>query len=191
MDLANLATAEVLGLLSPFDEFAVVAVDSSPHIVLPLEPVGESAAVKRDQILPIDSQGGAIFGYSVVFPIMFDFLSGFDSDFVESAWTMREVFALTTRLFLAFGVAFELPVAVFFLAMAGIVDAPTLLRGTPYAVLGVFVMAAILTPPDWVSQIFLAVRMVGLYLVGVGVAWVFGAGRRPAAKREEGGAPAA
>ncbi len=121
---------------------------------------------------------GAIFGYSAVFPLMFDFLTGFDSEFVHSAWTMREVFALTTRLFLAFGVAFELPVVVFFLAVAGIVDAPTLLRGTPYAVLGVFVAAAVLTPPDWVSQIFLAVPMVGLYLLGVGVAFLFGGSRK-------------
>ncbi len=121
--------------------------------------------------------GGAVFGYTIVFPLMFDFLTGFDNEFVQSAWTMREVFALTTRLFLAFGVAFELPVAVFFLAMAGIVDAPTLLRGTPYAVLGVFVTAAVLTPPDWVSQVFLAVPMVALYLLGVGVAWLFGGSR--------------
>jgi sec-independent protein translocase protein TatC len=68
-------------------------------------------------------------------------------------------------------------VVVFFLAMAGIVDAPTLFRGTPYAVLGVFVLAAILTPPDWVSQVFLAIPMVGLYLLGVGVAYVFGGSR--------------
>ncbi len=122
--------------------------------------------------------GGAFFGYSVVFPLMFDFLTDFDSEFVHSAWTMREVFALTTRLFLAFGVAFELPVVVFFLAVAGIVDAMTLLRGTPYAVLGVFIAAAVLTPPDWVSQIFLAVPMVGLYLLGVGVAFLFGGSRR-------------
>jgi sec-independent protein translocase protein TatC len=122
--------------------------------------------------------GGAIFGYSQVFPLMFDFFTGFDSEFVTSAWTMREVFALTTRLFLAFGVAFELPVLVFFLSVAGIVDAPTLLRGTPYAVLGVFVVAAALTPPDWVSQVFLAVPMVGLYLLGVGVAYLFGGARR-------------
>ena len=122
--------------------------------------------------------GGAFFGYSVVFPLMFDFLTDFDSEFVHSAWTMREVFALTTRLFLAFGVAFELPVVVFFLSVAGIVDAMTLLRGTPYAVLGVFIAAAVLTPPDWVSQIFLAVPMVGLYLLGVGVAFLFGGSRR-------------
>ncbi len=130
--------------------------------------------------------GGATFGYAVVFPLMFEFLTGFDSDFVQSAWTMREAFALTTRLFLAFGVAFELPVLVFFLSVAGIVDARTLLRGTPYAVLAVFVTAAILTPPDWVSQVFLALPMVVLYLLGVGVAYLFGGARqRTSSKTEE------
>jgi sec-independent protein translocase protein TatC len=122
--------------------------------------------------------GGAVFGYTMVFPLMFDFFTHFDNEFVQSAWTMREVFALTTRLFLAFGIAFELPVLVFFLAQAGVVDAPTLLRGTPYAVLAVFVVAAILTPPDWVSQVLLAVPMVLLYLLGVGVAWLFSPRRK-------------
>jgi sec-independent protein translocase protein TatC len=121
---------------------------------------------------------GAAFGYTIVFPLMFDFFTQFDSDFVRSAWTMREVFNLTTRLFLAFGMAFELPVLVFFLAVAGIVDAPTLFRGTPYAVLCVFIAAALLTPPDWVSQIFLAIPMIALYLLGVGVAFLFGGSRK-------------
>jgi sec-independent protein translocase protein TatC len=129
--------------------------------------------------------GGAIFGYSMVFPLMFDFFTGFDSEFVESAWTMREAFNMTTRLFLAFGIAFELPVLVFFLSITGIVDAHTLFKKTPYAVLSVFIAAAILTPPDWVSQIFLAIPMVGLYLVGVGVAYVFGGSKRSRAKREQ------
>ena len=129
--------------------------------------------------------GGAVFGYIMVFPLMFDFFTQFDSEFVKSAWTMREVFNLTTRLFLAFGIAFELPVLVFFLSITGIVDAHTLLKGTPYAVLGVFVSAAILTPPDWVSQIFLAIPMIGLYLVGVGVAYAFGGSKRTRAKSEQ------
>ena len=129
--------------------------------------------------------GGAIFGYMMVFPLMFDFFTQFDSEFVESAWTMREAFNLTTRLFLAFGIAFELPVLVFFLSIAGIVDPHTLLKKTPYAVLGVFITAAILTPPDWVSQVFLAIPMIALYLVGVGVAYVFGGSRRARAKREQ------
>jgi sec-independent protein translocase protein TatC len=98
---------------------------------------------------------------------------------------MREVFNLTTRLFLAFGIAFELPVVVFFLSVAGIVDARTLFRGTPYAVLCVFITAALLTPPDWVSQIFLAVPMIGLYLLGVGVAFLFGGSRKEKAQSEE------
>ena len=61
--------------------------------------------------------GGAIFGYSVVFPLMFSFLTGFDSEFVISAWTMKEVFSLTSRMFLVFGIAFELPLFIFFLRL--------------------------------------------------------------------------
>ena len=118
--------------------------------------------------------GGSFFGYSIVFPIIFQFFTTFDSDFVHSAWTMKEVFALTTRLFLAFGIAFEMPIFVFFLALSGLVTAKQLFKGTPYAVLAVFITAAILTPPDVISQVFLAVPMIGLYLLGVGVAWVFG-----------------
>ena len=129
--------------------------------------------------------GGALFGYSQVFPLVFRFFTSFDSDLVVSAWTMREVFAMTTRLFLAFGVAFELPVLVFFLSISGIVDVRTMYRGTPYAVLGIFVLAAVLTPPDWVSQVMLGIPMVGLYLLGVGVAWLFGGARR--AEAAEGG----
>jgi sec-independent protein translocase protein TatC len=123
---------------------------------------------------------GAAFGHTAVMPIMFKFFTSFDSDLVQSAWTMSEVFSLITRMFLAFGVAFELPVVVFFLALAGIVEAPRLLKGTPYAVLIIFIVAAILTPtPDWVSQMLLGVPMVGLYLLGVGVAFLFTGGRKP------------
>ena len=129
--------------------------------------------------------GGSFFGYSMVFPIMFDFFTGFDSDFVESAWTMREVFSFTTRLFLAFGVAFELPVLVFFLSLSGLVTARQLFAGTPYAILAVFISAAILTPPDLISQILLALPMVGLYLLGVGVAWIFA----PKPRKSESSAP--
>ncbi|MEN8181968.1 MAG: twin-arginine translocase subunit TatC [Myxococcota bacterium] len=135
--------------------------------------------------------GGASFGYIVVFPVMFAFFTGFESEFVRSAWTMREVFGFTTRLFLAFGISFELPVVVFFLASAGIVTAGQLLRGTPYAVLGIFILAATLTPPDWVSQIFLGVPMVALYLLGVGVAWVFGDRRRASETAEQAVGPPA
>ena len=130
--------------------------------------------------------GGAIFGYSVVFPIVFQFFNSWDNEWVVSAWTMKEVFSMTTRLFLAFGVAFELPLFVFFLSITGIVSAKQLFHGTPYAVLAVFIVGAMLTPPDFVSQLFLAVPMLVLYLAGVAVAWVFDPQRRAekAAARE-------
>jgi sec-independent protein translocase protein TatC len=126
--------------------------------------------------------GGAVFGYTQILPAMFAFFTSYDSELVQSAWSMHEVFKLTTRMFLAFGVAFELPVFVFFLAIAGIVEPRDLLRGTRYAVLVIFVVAAVLTPsPDWVSQVMLGVPMVVLYLIGVGVAFAFGPRRERAA----------
>ena len=117
--------------------------------------------------------GGASFGYTFVFPLIYEFFAGFESDFVTSAWTMREVFALTTRLILAFGAGFEMPVVVFFLALSGIVEPRQLLGGLKYAVLASFASAALLTPPDVISQVMLAVPLIVLYLVGVAVAYVF------------------
>lgn len=122
--------------------------------------------------------GGAIFGYSVVFPIVFQFFSSWDNEWVVSAWTMKEVFSLTTRLFLAFGVAFELPLFVFFLSITGIVSAKQLFAGTPYAIVAMFLLGALLTPPDVVSQVLLAGPMIMLYLAGAAVAWIFDPQRR-------------
>jgi len=139
---------------------------------------------ERKAIIPfvVTSTGlfaaGAIFGYTQVFPIVFQFFTSWDNEWVISAWTMKEVFSLTTRLFLAFGVAFELPLFVFFLSMAGIVSARQLFAATPYALLGVFILGAILTPPDFVSQLFLAIPMIVLYLAGAAVAWIFDPQRR-------------
>lgn len=121
---------------------------------------------------------GALFGHQLVFPIMFAFLSEFENEFVQAAWSMREVFSMTTTMFLAFGAAFEMPVVVFFLATAGIFTVPQLLKKFPYAVLVCFVLGAVLTPStDWISQTLLAVPMSVLYLLGVLAAWLFG-GRR-------------
>lgn len=122
---------------------------------------------------------GAIFGYTQVFPLVFDFLSGFDdSPLIQQNWTMSAVFSTTSRLFLAFGTAFELPVVVFFLAVTGLVSTRKLISGTPYALLAIFVVAAILTPPDPMSQVLLAMPMFVLYILGVGVSWIFDPARR-------------
>ncbi len=138
-----------------------------------LYPSEKRAAVPFVLVSTLLFAGGALFGYVMVFPLVYEFFAGFSSDFVESAWTMREVFALTTRLLLAFGAGFELPVVVFFLAVTGIVTPRQLLGGLKYAVLGAFVLSAILTPPDVISQVLLAGPLVLLYVLGVGVSWVF------------------
>jgi sec-independent protein translocase protein TatC len=125
--------------------------------------------------------GGAAFGHTFVFPIIYQFFAGFSSDYVQAAWTMREVFSMNVQLILAFGVGFELPVVVYFLAAAGIAEPKTLLRGTKYGVLVSFVVGAVLTPsPDIVSQLLLAGPLSVLYLLGVAAAFLFAPRRKRA-----------
>lgn len=116
--------------------------------------------------------GGAAFGHQVVFPIIFSFFASFSSEFVQAAWTMHEVFGFTTRMILAFGTGFELPVVVYFLALGGIVEPRRMLAGTKYFVLIAFIVGGVLTPPDPLSQSLLAVPMILLYLLGVAAAYL-------------------
>ena len=150
-----------------------------------LYPRGKRIALPFVFVSTLLFGGGEAFGHQIVFPIMFGFFAQFESRYVDAAWTMSEVFGFTTQMFLAFGVSFELPVLVFFLAVAGIVDARQLLRGFKYAVLGAFVVAAVLTPtPDIVTQSLLAGPLVLLYLLGVAAAWVFAPRRSATDERE-------
>lgn len=123
---------------------------------------------------------GGWFGHTLVFPVIFTFFASFSSSFVEAAWTMREVFAFSTRMLLAFGAGFELPVVVFFLALAGIVEPRRMLAGTKYFVLVAFIVGGVLTPPDPLSQSLLAGPLIALYLLGVGAAYLFVPKREPA-----------
>jgi sec-independent protein translocase protein TatC len=126
--------------------------------------------------------GGALFGHTFVFPIIYQFFASFSSSYVQAAWTMREVFSMNVQLILAFGVGFELPIVVYFLAAAGIAEPRALLRGTKYGVLVSFVVGAVLTPsPDIVSQFLLAGPLSVLYLLGVAAAFLFAPRRKPAA----------
>lgn len=131
--------------------------------------------------------GGAAFGHTFVFPIIYQFFASFSSDYVQAAWTMREVFSMSVQLILAFGAGFELPVVVYFLALAGIAEPRTLLRGTKYGVLVSFVVGAVLTPsPDIVSQLLLAGPLSVLYLLGVAAAYLLTPRRPPAADAAQG-----
>lgn len=112
--------------------------------------------------------GGAAFGYFVVFPPAFRFLISYSSEFLDPMPAVSEYFSLALRLLLAFGVIFELPVFMVFLAKLGIVDAPFLVKNRKYAFLLAFILAAIITPtPDVVNQLLMAGPLVVLYEISI------------------------
>jgi len=123
--------------------------------------------------------GGAIFGYFQIIPLGLEFLiNNFQAPYFKALPSIKETFALSTKLLLAFGVAFELPLLIFFLAKTGIVSAGWLLKNFKYAVLVIFIAAAVFTPPDVITQIGLGIPLSLLYLLGVLVAWLFGGNRK-------------
>jgi sec-independent protein translocase protein TatC len=118
--------------------------------------------------------GGGLFGYYIVFPYGFRFFLGFANEFIQPLPTMREYLSFATRLLLAFGLIFELPILIFFLSRIGLVSAQTLKKGRRYAIPLVFAVAALFTPPDVVTQVFMALPLILLYELGIWVAVFFG-----------------
>ena len=110
---------------------------------------------------------GIAFAYFVVFPLMFAFLTTTTPVGVKMMTDMSSYLDFELLLFFAFGVAFEVPVAVVLLAATGLVKVESLRKHRGYVVLGIFIVAAILTPPDAVSQCFMAVPMYVLYELGI------------------------
>jgi sec-independent protein translocase protein TatC len=128
--------------------------------------------------------GGALFGYFIVFPFGFEFFLGFASDAIRPLPSMKEYFAFSTKLLIAFGVVFELPLFVTFLAKLGIVDVPFLATKRKYALLLFFVFAAILTPPDVITQCMMAGPLMVLYEIGIIGARIFGKKKQKEATQE-------
>ena len=119
---------------------------------------------------------GTGFGFRFVFPMIFRFLIGFGTGHgdIVAKLSMGAYLALSSRLLLAFGLVFELPILIFFLARLGIVDHHWLARQRKYAILLAFLVGAVLTPPDILSQLALAGPFMVLYEIGIVVARLFG-----------------
>lgn len=117
---------------------------------------------------------GMAFAYFIVFPVVFHFITTFAPDGVAVMTDIQKYFDFVLTLFLAFGVAFETPIAVVILTRMGIVSIENLKRARPYVVVGAFVIAAIFTPPDVVSQLLLAFPLWLLYELGLMVSSWFG-----------------
>jgi sec-independent protein translocase protein TatC len=107
--------------------------------------------------------GGALFGYYVVFPVGFRFLVGFSTENIRALPSLQLYLTFCLKLLLGFGLVFELPVLAFFLGRAGILNAKMMGKNRKIAILIIFIVAAVLTPPDIVSQILLAVPLYLLY----------------------------
>ena len=132
--------------------------------------------------------GGAAFGFIVVFPMAFETFLGFGGQLpshhinLQPTIMITEYLNLATRLLLAFGLVFEVPVVVTFLSAMGIVNGPQLLKFGRWWVLVAAVLAAILTPPDVASQVMMLVPLVVLYFIAVGIAFIIGDRKK---KRDE------
>jgi sec-independent protein translocase protein TatC len=110
---------------------------------------------------------GAAFAYFLVFPVVFRFLIGTTPEGVVPMTDIGEYLDFVTTMFFAFGAAFEVPVAIILLVYSGVVTAADLRGARPYVIVGAFVVGAIFTPPDVISQFMLAVPVWLLYELGI------------------------
>jgi len=118
--------------------------------------------------------GGSLFGYFIVFPFGFRFFLSFTTDTIQALPSMKEYLGFSSKLLLAFGIVFELPLVITFLARLGIVTVEFLKTNRKYAILIFFAGAAILTPPDVVTQTMMAVPLMLLYEISIVGARIFG-----------------
>ncbi len=117
--------------------------------------------------------GGALFGYFIVFPYGFKFFLGFANENLQALPSMKEYLAFSSKLLLAFGIVFELPLIITGMARLGIVSVDYLKKNRKYALLIFFIGAAILTPPDVVTQIMMALPLMLLYEISIIGAMIF------------------
>jgi sec-independent protein translocase protein TatC len=128
---------------------------------------------------------GAAFAYFLVFPMMFQFFAATTPAGVQMMTDINNYLDFALTMFFAFGVAFEVPIAVVLLAMTGIVSVEKLSESRGYVIIAIFVIAAILTPPDALSQTAMAIPMWLLYEAGIIFARIVVKSRRERLAREE------
>src|ERR1041385_5577886 len=118
---------------------------------------------------------GAAFSHYVVFPLTWKFFVSFTSDYLTFMPRIEPAFALYIKMILAFGVVFQMPTIVLFLARMGVVTARFLWRHTKYAILIIVIVSAIVTPDGGgVSLVAMSIPLVALYMLSIVLAWIFG-----------------
>lgn len=130
--------------------------------------------------------GGALFGYFIVFPFGFDFfLSLTQIGEIMPSLSIGEYLAFALKLLIAFGIVFEMPLMVFVLARMGVVTPEWMVKNAKFAVLVIFIAAAMLTPPDPLTMLLMAGPLLILYIVSIVVAFL-AVNRKKAALRSQG-----
>jgi sec-independent protein translocase protein TatC len=168
---------------------AVIA--ASPVILWQIWLFVSPALYRREKklVLPFVGIGflfflaGCAFGYFEAFPLVVAFLIGVGKPF-NAVITINEYLGTAAKVILGLGLVFETPILIFFLARIGIVSERWLLAKFKYAVLVIFIIAAVITPtPDVATQLVFALPMILLYLLGIGIAWAFKKRDAPSAPR--------
>ena len=126
---------------------------------------------------------GMAFAYFVVFPLAFEFFTNFAPEGVTVSTDISAYLNFVLKLFFAFGVSFEIPIAIILLCWTGVTDADKLREKRPYVFVGAFVVGMLMTPPDVISQTLLALPMWLLFEVGVVIGGLYA--RRSADEEHE------
>jgi sec-independent protein translocase protein TatC len=133
---------------------------------------------------------GGYFCWAVVFRIGYSFfLNQYASIGVTPTIRISEYLAFSAKLLLAFGITFEMPIFAFFLTRLGLVDYRMMVHHLRYAILGIFIVAVALTPPDMVSPFLLAIPLLALYGLSIGVSYAFRIPANPVGNAAEGPQP--
>lgn len=115
---------------------------------------------------------GVVFAYWVLIPIVLAFLIKFGTDMLAPLLSVDKYFGFVARLCFAFGLVFQLPLVIVFLTSMGVISAKSLLKKWRWAILVIFVCAAVLTPPDPTSQLLMALPLVLLFLISVSLSLI-------------------
>jgi len=110
---------------------------------------------------------GALFCYFVVMPFIYRFFVSYAAEFIIPMPDLKGYMNLTLKLLIIFGLIFEMPLLAFYLAKIGVINHKMLSSKRRYAILGIFIISAIITPPDVASQIFMAIPLLGLYELSI------------------------
>lgn len=139
--------------------------------------------IEKMMVLPVSILSMLSFVTGILFcyfslPLLLRFLTSFAPSRLNPFFRIDEYLSFLLKLSLAFGLIFELPVVSYILSRAGIISARFLIRNLRYAIVIIFIIAAILTPPDVVSQALLAAPLILLYAISIIVAWAAGRKKR-------------